>query len=198
MQLQNLIEVHLDVPRLAKDLDELGHPGRVWAVRQWTRANMATLWEAVKGVRPVTLDDFVPASVPPHVEVIHHGKNSLPAATLFEKRFARPKDPEAREMLLGFNFQTLSSLTGPGYYVAHPSAEAGEVDIDYTMTPKEKPPNWPDILPNSSRFGRFVYYGMVDVMRGISSHVSIGRARKRDGWLDAWFLLVREDPQLPS
>jgi hypothetical protein len=101
-------------------------------------------------------------------------------------------------MLLGYNFQSLSPITGPGYYVAHPSAEAGEVDIDYTMVPKERPSSWPDILPNSSRFGRFVYYGMVDVMRGISSHVSIGRAKKKDGWMDAWFVLVREDPQLPS
>jgi hypothetical protein len=198
MQLQNLIEIHLDVPRLAKDLDELGHPGRVWAVRQWTRANMATLWEAVKGMRPVTLDDFVPPSVPPHVEVIHEGKNSLSAATHFQKRFARPKDPDAKDILLGFNFQAFSPFTGPGYYVAHPSAEAGEVDIDYTIIPREKPPSWPDILPNSSRFGRFVYHGMVDVMRGISSHVSIGRAKKKDGWMDAWFVLVREDPQLPS
>jgi hypothetical protein len=39
---------------------------------------------------------------------------------------------------------------------------------------------------------------MVDVMRGISTHVSIGRARKAHGWMDAWFVLVREDPQLSS
>jgi hypothetical protein len=32
-------------------------------------------------------------------------------------------------------------------------------------------------------------------MRGISSHVTIGRARKKQGWMDAWFVLVREDPQ---
>jgi hypothetical protein len=39
---------------------------------------------------------------------------------------------------------------------------------------------------------------MIDVMHGISSHVSIGRARKKHGWMDAWFVLVREDPQPPS
>jgi hypothetical protein len=198
MQLQNLIEIHLDVPRLAKDLDELGHAGRVWAVRQWTRANMATLYEAVKGFRPVTLDDYVPAGIPPLVEVITHGKNTLPAHTIFQKRFARPADPEAKDYLVGFNFQTMSPFTGPGYYVAHASGEAGEVDIDYTMIPKEKPEPWPSIVPNSQRLGRFVYYGMVDVMRGISTHVSIGRAKKKHGWMDAWFTLVREDPQLPS
>ena len=57
---------------------------------------------------------------------------------------------------------------------------------------------WPEIVPNSVKLGRFVYAGMIDVMRGISSHVSIGRARKKHGWMDAWFVLVREDPQLPS
>jgi hypothetical protein len=194
MELKNLIETHLDLPRLTKDLDELGTSGRVWATRQWTKANMATLWEATKGYRPVTLDDFVPSSIGPLVEVIHHGKNSLPTATIFQKRFCRPKDPEAKEQLIGFNFQSLSALTGPGYYVSHPSTESGEVDIDYTMQPKEKPDAWPEIIPNSARFGRFVYYGTVDVMRGISTHVSIGRARRKDGWMDNWFILVREDP----
>jgi hypothetical protein len=186
MQLQNLIETHL------------GHEGRVWAGRQWTRANMATLYEAVKGFRPVTLDDYVPAGVPPLVEVITHGKNSLPAHSIFQKRFARPADPQAKDVLVGFNVQTMSPFTGPGYYVAHASSEAGEVDIDYTMIPREKPKPWPSIVPNSQRLGRFVYYGMIDVMRGLSAHVSIGRAKKKHGWMDNWFTLVREDPQLPS
>jgi hypothetical protein len=84
-------------------------------------------------------------------------------------------------------------VTGPGYFVTHPSTDEGEVDIDYTQIPNEKPEAWPPILPNSARLGRFVYYGMVDVMRGISKNVSIGRARKASGWMDAWFVLVRED-----
>src|ERR1019366_2758957 len=102
---------------------------------------MITLWEATKGFHPVSLDDFVPPSVAPGAEVIHHGKNSLPTFTHFQKRFSKPRDPESR------------------------------------------------------RLGRFAYYGMIDVMRGISSHVTIGRARKKHGWMDAWFVLVREDPQ---
>jgi hypothetical protein len=194
MELKNLIETHLDLPRLSKTLDELGHPARVWAVRQWTRSVQTTLWEAAKGFRPVTLDDYVAPDVAVHVEVIHHGMNTLPAHNHFQKRFAKPADPEAKDQLVGFNYQSLSGLTGPGYYVAHPAADAGEVDIDYTMLPKDKPAAWPAIVPNSARLGRFVYDGMVDVMRGISSHVSIGRARKKAGWMDAWFVLVREDP----
>lgn len=199
MQLTNLIETHLDLARLSKDLDELGHEGRVWTTRQWKRGTMATLWEAAKGFRPVALDDFVPPSLEPLVPVIHHGTNTLPAHTHFQKRFCKPSDPDVnKDRLWGFNFQSLSFFTGPGYYVAHPSGEAGEVDIDYTMVPGGKPGAWPPIIPNHARLGRFVYDGMIDVMRGISSHVSIGRAKKSRGWMDAWFVLVREDAPSPS
>jgi hypothetical protein len=195
MELRNLIETHLDLPRLARDLDEIGTPARLWAVRQWTRSVQATLWEAVKGFRPVTLEDYVPPGIAPHVEVIHHGMNTLLACNHFQKRFARPADPERKDELVGYNVQGLSGLTGPGYYVAHPSADAGEVAIDYTLLPHDKPEAWPPIVPNSARLGRFVYDGLLDVMRGISSAVSIGRARKKNAWMDAWFVLVRQDPQ---
>ena len=198
MELRNLIEPRLDLPRLAKVLDEIGTPARVWATRQWTRDIQAKLYEAAKGFRPVSLDDYVPAGTAPHVEVVTHGMNTLPAHNHFQKRFCKPADPEAHDQLVGYNHQALSGLTGPGYYVAHPSADAGEVDIDYTMLPKEKADAWPAIVANSERLGRFVYDGMVDVMRGLSSHVSIGRARKKGAWMDAWFVLVREDPKVAS
>ena len=193
MDLTSLIETHLDLPRLSKDLSEIGHWARVWSVGQWTRANMTTLWEAAKHFRPVDLADFVPASVPPLVEVIHDGKNSLPAHTHFQKRFCRPSDPAESRTLFGYNHQSLSPFTGPGYFVVRPSADIGEVDIDYTIVPREKPGQWPPVLPNHARLGRFVYGGMVDVIRGISPHVSIGRAKKRGRWMDAWFVLVREE-----
>jgi hypothetical protein len=198
MELRNLISPNLDLPRLSKVLDELGHAGRLWSVHQWTPRDMATLWEATKGTRALTLDDFVPPSQGPLVEVIHHGKNSLPAHNFFQKRFCKPKDPETKDVLIGYNYQSWAAVTGPGYFVAHPSADAGDVDIDYTMIPTEKPEAWPAIQPNSVRLGRVVYHGMVDVMHGISSHLTIGRARKKHGWMDAWFVLVREDPQPPS
>jgi hypothetical protein len=194
MELRNLIDTHLDLPRLSKDLDELGHPARVWATRHWDRATQAKLYEAAKGFRPVTLDDYVPPGTAPLTEVRTWGTNTLPAHNHFQKRFCRPSDASATDRLIGYNFQGLSGFTGPGYYVAHGSAENGEVDVDYTLVPTEKPAEWPAIVPNSARLGRFVYEGMVDVMRGISTHVSIGRARKKQGWLDAWFVLVREDP----
>ncbi len=63
------------------------------------------------------------------------------------------------------------------------------------MLPTEKPAHWPPIAPSSARLGRFIYEGTVDVMRGISAHVSVGRAKNKRGWVDAWFVLLREEPQ---
>src|SRR6185312_15669387 len=93
----------------------------------------------------------------------------------------------------GYNDQSTSVFTGPGYYLARPSAEPGEVDFDYTKVPPAKAPSWPPLAPSSARLGRFVYGGAVDVVRGISSHVCIGRVRKNGRDQDVWFALVRED-----
>jgi hypothetical protein len=194
MELKNLIEPHTDLERLSKDLDELGHSARVWATQSWNRKIQAKLYEAAKGFKKISLEDFVPKSTGPLVEVIHHGRNTLPAHNFFQKRFCRPKDESVSDQLWGYNHQSLSGITGPGYFVTHVASDEGEVDIDYTMIPKEKPDAWPAILPNSAKLGRFVYYGMIDVMRGISTHVSIGRAKKKGKFMDAWFVLVREDP----
>ena len=96
------------------------------------------------GFRPVELLDLVPASVGDLAQVRHFGRNTLPAFTLFEKRFCRPKgaDPRKPDSLYGFNFQALSPLTGPGYFVARPVPGRPEVDIDY----RELPPEHPDEL----------------------------------------------------
>jgi hypothetical protein len=197
MELKNLIDDRLDLERLAKDLDELGHPARLWAIRSWGKETQAKLYEAAKGFHKLTLDDYVPPRTAPLVEVIHHGRNSLPVQNFFQKHFCKPKDPEAKGVLWGFNYQSLLMFSGPGYFVTHQAADEGEVDIDYTMLPKEKPDAWPPIIPNTAGIARFVYAGMIDVMRGISTHVSIGRAKRGGKLADHWFVLVREDP-LPA
>lgn len=180
----------LDLPRLSSVLDELGHLGRVDTIRNWDRDVMAKLYEAVKGYRKVTLDDYVPPGTSALQQVIHHGKNSLPAFTLFQKRFCKPA--EGSDKLYGYNHQTMAPFTGPGYYVSY--VEGDEVFIDYTQIPPAKPEAWPPIVQNEARLGRFVYSGMIDIMRGISTHVSIGRAKKKGEMMDAWFVLCREDP----
>lgn len=190
----------IDLKRLNEILDGLGHVGRVETIRGWGKDFQARLFEAAKGHKELTLDDFVPSSVDPMVEVIHHGKNSLPAFTHFQKRFCKPAVKEGEEPkaeLWGYNHQTMAGVTGPGYYVTHMpegrDGSDGEVDIDYRKLPPSKPDAWPEILPNDAKLGRFVYAGMIDVMRGISSHVTIGRAIRGGKYADAWFLLCRED-----
>lgn len=190
----------IDLKRLQEVLDGLGHVGRLAMVRSWGKDVQSRLFEAAKGHKPLTLDDFVPSSVDPLVEVIHHGKNTLPAFTHFQKRFCRPAAVEGKDSpaeLWGYNHQTLAPITGPGYYVSHlPEGRAdseGEVDIDYLKIPPSKPGSWPEIKPNEAGLSRLVYAGMVDVMRGVSNHVSIGRAMKGGKYMDAWFVLCRED-----
>ncbi len=170
----------VDLPRLTQVLDELGHLGRLDTVRGWDGGTMAKLYEAIKGYQPVTLDYFVPPEVPPLTEVIHHGKNSLPAFTHFQKRFCKPSGDETGK-LWGYNHNGgfVTWFAGAGYYVAH-DWEPGEIAVDYTLVPPGKPASWPDsVVKNERGIGpRAVYGNMVDIMRGLSKNVSIGRARR--------------------
>ncbi len=203
MDLTVFLEPKVNLPRVAHILDGLGPMGRKETIRGWDNATMQALWAAAKGFKKVTLEDFVPASVGPMTEVVHHGMNSLATFNHFKKVFARSADG----VVFGYNDQQMAEWTGPGYYVVHPwggaSGAAGakdetdagfEVAIDYRELPATGLASWPPVVPNKDRLGRFVYDGMVDIMRGISNHVTIGRARKNDAWMDAWFVLSRVDP----
>lgn len=200
MDLTVLLEPKLDLPRLAAVLDGMGHEGRMHTVRGWGLGRQAELFEATKGFKPLTLDHYVPSSVPALTEVIHHGRNTLPLFNNFQKRFCRPGDDADSAdgaVLYGYNEGSTRGLTGPGYYVA--SEKDGVLVIDYRKTPKHKVvPTWPEIIPNSKKLGFLVYEGMVDYMHGISDHVSIGRAEKGGKMIDAYFVLVREDRPLAS
>jgi hypothetical protein len=196
MDLGVLLDPKIDLPRLSHVLDELGHLGRLHTIHGWDGATLARLYDAAQGFRPVTLEDIVPSSTPDKTQVIHHGKNSLALFSHFQKRFAKSLvvGDSAEPTLWGYNFQTMAAFTGPGYFVARKGTTEGEVDIDYRSLPAGKLDEWPEIVPNSSKLGRFVYAGMIDRLRGISSHVSIGRAEKGGQAIDAWFALCREDP----
>lgn len=194
MDLSPMIFPKVDLDALAHALDGVGHETRLRAIVELGRREMAALYEAAADNPPTTLEDFVPAGHPPMTEVIHHGKNSLPAFSRFQKRFCRPEGDDAGEQLWGYNHNTawLQALTGPGYFVAHPWKDGGIV-IDYTMLPPAHPEGWPDIIPNSARLSRFIYNGTKDVMRRLGQHVTIGRAQRGESLMDAWFILVRED-----
>ena len=105
--------------------------------------------------------------------------------------FARPK-ADAPE-LWGYNRAgtLVENVVGPGYFVAY-EGPGDEVLIDYTRLPKSKLPGWPEVIPNHERLSRFVYAGMIDALRAVSEHVSIGRAIKHGKVQDNWFVICRQ------
>lgn len=178
-----------DLREIRTALDARSHAERLTAIRSLSGKAQAQLFDAAKGFAPLTLNDLVPASVAPLHEVQHNGKNSLALFSHFAKVFCRPS-ADAQE-LWGYNRSgdMIETLVGPGYYVAYP--EGDEVMIDYTRTPSGKPENWPPVLSNHARLSRFVYADMVDVLRSVSSHVTIGRAIRKGKAADNWFVLCR-------
>jgi hypothetical protein len=179
-----------DPATIAAFLDGLSQAGRRDAIAALSGPRLqARLYEAVSGMPRVTLADFVPLDAPPLREVIFHGKNSLPAFTLFQKRFCR--SPRRGDELWGYNHQSLAWLTGPGYFVVHEDGTHGAA-IDYREVPPERPPTWPEVKPNDRGLSRFVYRGMVDYMRRVSHHVFIGAAHRGGKKLGNYFVLCRD------
>ncbi len=182
-------------PQVISDLlDRLGHEGRIAATRALDRSSQKKLYTLVDGFRPVTLLDMVPASVPQLTAVRHYGKNSMPMFTLFEKRFYRApdQDPSAPKELGGANFQSIQLLTGPGYFVAVESKDKPEVLVDYYRVPSVAPDGFMKIVPNGWNRSGLIYGQMIDTLRRVSEHVTIGTAAKRGKDIGAFFVLCRE------
>jgi len=175
--------------------DRAIHSERVAATRALRRAEQRALYAAAEGFLPLRLADLVPPGVADGATVRHHGTNTLPVFTRFEKRFCRPRgeDPEKPASLYGWNVQRLGLLTGPGYFVAAPHASRPEVQVDYRRLPSDPPDDWPRVRSNERGLARFVYGFMVDTLRRVSEHVTIGSASRSGREIGSWFVLVRED-----
>jgi hypothetical protein len=186
-----------DAPEMdvvASYLDSLEATERVTEIRTLGRAHLARLFEMAEGYRPICLNDIVSGERDAMRELLHYGKNSLPAFNHFAKAFVRPATGDRCE-LWGYNRAGgfVETVVGPGYFVAYPSEVPGEVLVDYLRVPPERPEHWPEILPNSARLSRIVYNGTQDILRGVSKHVTIGRATKNGKPMSAWFVLCRAD-----
>lgn len=175
-------------------LDSLEPTERVAEIGTLGRAHQARLFEAANGHKPISLNHLVSPGLGAMQEVVHDGKNSLPVFNHFAKVFLRPTPDEGSE-LWGYNRAGafIETVVGPGYFVAYESEVDGEVLVDYLRVPPERPEHWPAILPNSARLSRFVYGGTQDTLRGVSKHVTIGRASKGGHPMSAWFVLCRND-----
>lgn len=199
MKLRTLLLGHHDdhsIPRIGEALDRMDAKSRLYTTLSATKEDMETLWELVKD-QSVDADHFVPSGTEPLKEVIHHGKNSLPAFTHFQKRFCRADDDSGD--VYGYNHGSTEWATGPGYFVAHPAQDEKEPPsdylIDYTRIPTKKAEGWPEIRGNDGLIGGLVYGRMKDYMRKVSTHVSIGKAYKQGKEVGAYFMLCRQDPE---
>ncbi|MCB9661067.1 MAG: hypothetical protein R3B40_23905 [Polyangiales bacterium] len=183
-------------------LDGLTHSSRMQALSTTSRDDQRTLWEkASSDAGRITLEHFLPASVPALRPVVHHGRNTLPlpdAQKFFRKPMLRPNDGSARAF--GYNDAPSEPLVGPGYFVLVSTAgntkwaPRGAWVVDYFQHPDGAvAPQWPRVRPNSEGLQRFIYMGTRDFMRRVSEHVSIGAAYKGEKPLDHYFTLCRED-----
>ncbi len=181
--------------RLAALFDDLSPSMRVALVRRLGRREQRDLYRKVEGAAPLSLADLVPPDRDALEEVRHLGLNTLPAFRVFEKRFCRlpGEDAAAPAALAGYNFQTMAPLTGPGYFVAVDDPDRREVRVDYRRLPDRKPDHWPAIRSNESGLARFVYGFMVDTLRRVSEHVTIGSAARKGRDLGSYFALARSD-----
>jgi hypothetical protein len=174
--------------RIATFLDDLPSPQQIAAVRSLGRSQLQSLFRLVDGFGELTLEHLVPAHVAPYTPVRHFGRNSLLLFTHFEKRFYRTE----RNEVAGANFQTVSPLTGPGYFVARRDPKRPEILIDYERLPAQAPRGWPPIRNNETGVSRLVYGFMIDRLRRVSNHVCIGSASRHGRALGAYFILCRE------
>ena len=187
----------VDVAGLAAYLDGLSDVERATATVSMRPSQQARLFDAARGFRPVDLEHFVPRAVAPRGQVIHTGKNSIPIFSRFEKRFCLPEAGANRLWGYNQNPRSIQGITGPGYFVCYAIA-AGEVLIDYTQVPPGPAPEaWPPIRPNSAGMSRYIYDRTQDTMRGVSKHVSIGRASRDGKLMENWFVLCRRDERMP-
>lgn len=189
----------LDFAAVAAYLDSLVDAARVNEVRHLEGRDQARLFDAAHGARSIDASFFVPAGGAPLTPVTHAGKNSLALFTAFEKVFYRVAGDGAREVA-GYNRAGgfVETVVGPGYFTVTTGPEAGEMLIDYTTLPTTKPEGTPAILSNAARLSRVVYNGTQDIMRGVSSHVSIGRAMRGGKAMDNWFVLCRSVGEAPA
>jgi hypothetical protein len=113
------------------------------------------------------------------------GRNISPS---FEKRLCRPRGADTRKPgeLWGFNHQTLSFVTGPGYFIAREDPSRPEILIDYTG------PGHPRTGRGPAQRGRVRHGHMIDTLRRVSEHVTIGSAARKGRELGSWFVLARQ------
>jgi hypothetical protein len=187
--LSQLISSKSPAASLAALLDAASAQTRLEQTLALSAREQAKLFDQVDAAIPFPLDDLTPKRAV-FEGVAHEGKNSLYAFRNFAKVFCVPDTAPNERWGYNRNPPLVHNTVGPGYFVALQHGP-NEVLIDYTLTPPRKPESWPAIAHKYSKLSRFVFFGTQDVLRRVSEHVSIGRARRAGKWMDNWFVLCR-------
>ncbi len=182
-------------------LDDTDDATRKAALFSLNAKEQSALYDRAAAAAPWTIDDLVPPSVKALTPVIHHGKNSLPVFRGFQKIVCRPDDGSAR--VFGFNEGFTRAIIGPGYFVAKNTglptdgdaswAGRGGVVVDYFEVPDGPvAAGWPAVKKNTQGLQRFVFAGMRDYLRRVSTHACIGSAFRGEKSFSSWFVLCRD------
>jgi hypothetical protein len=185
--LGHLLQEGASAGDIAGYLDGLAPDARIEEVLGVTGRGVKRLYEAVLGGAPPSLEELIPEST--EGVLIYEGRNSLAAFSRFQKRFVRKGG-----LVLGYNHQTMSFVTGPGYFAVHAPSGSGEhgeeLDFDYTLPPPSEVPGWPAYRPNEQGFSRFVFGHMHDYVRRVARGVVVGKAYRHGKDQDAYFSLT--------
>lgn len=189
--LSSLISSRASYQEISSYLDGLPAAVRVEEVLSITGSAVGRLYAAVVDAPTVTLEEFVPPETRPSSQrtLIYEGRNSLVAFSRFQKRFLRLESG----VIVGYNHQSMSFVTGPGYFVvkaANGEGEHGkELFFDYTVPPPETPAGWPAFKPNDRGLSKLVYSDMIDFVRRVATGVVVGHAYRNGVDQKAYFTL---------
>jgi hypothetical protein len=187
--LRRLLDDRASAAEITRFLDGLSPSERVEEVLSVTGVGVKRLYDAMAGAPPPTLDELIPPDE--KGTVIYEGRNSLPLFSRFQKRFARVKGG----VVVGYNHQSMSFVTGPGYFLVEPGSGEGEhgdeLLFDYTAAPPAEPVGWPRYSPNGAGLSRPVYGNLKDYVRRVARGVVVGKAYKLGVDQKAYFSLSR-------
>jgi hypothetical protein len=168
---------------LSDALNAVDHEARVAWLRSLSGKEEAALYALAAG-STLTVEEMHRGA---DDVVIHEGWNSLPFFRSFQKRVTVHDG-----QLQGYNHQTMRPVTGPGHFRVRESEDVhGEVWFDYEWEPTTVPEPFPAARSNTAGLSILVYGNMIDVVRKVSDHVTIGRAYIKRKETGNYFGLVR-------
>jgi len=190
--LVRLLEQGARSSEIASFLDSLSPDARLHEVLSITGKKVGRLYEAVADAPTLSVEEFVPENT--SGTLIYEGRNSLPMFSRFQKRFARVKGPSGESVVVGYNFQSMSAVTGPGLFVVKAPSGSGplgnELLFDYTEKPPVIPEGWPAYKPNDQGLSKPVFGNLNDYCRRVAKGVVVGKAYRLGKAEDAWFSLT--------